>query len=380
MGRNGRTPRITLPVALHLTDQGRYFFNKHPGALSKVHKRGICLDSFQASTLQRLIMADYISILEVEGDGFSGNRRELIDLSKLIIYSSLYGRFNSAVWKDFSSSDMLIQYNRSHPKAPFIKEHLGHGASIDQLSGLAAGEGKKLLDEIAWRASRALEREVRDLDEEERANIRSLAGRYLSNIKSPFWLLLSGSSGHSDFQELTDRIELLLKEFLRKSRISDYVALLIVELLIRSETDLIREAARFLDHPPALKDMLQNSEIRRRLLSAMEKRGRRLRILWKIRGSRHSIGTDNRLEIIIFGSDGDEKRLQEQIVTWKNLDRNKGKPGECYEELCLGSEDPGLLYLNQLEEICLAENIRFESHISRTGEEGTAIRLALHFR
>ncbi len=381
MGRNGKDPRITLPVALQLTDEGRYFFNKHPAGLPKGNSQGICLDSFPASTLQRLIMADYISLVELGGSGFSENRKELIDLSKLIMYSALYGRFNGTVWKAFSRSDILVRYNRSHPKAPFIREHMSHGSSIEHMDGEAAGEAKKLLNEIAWRASTALEREIRDLDEQERRNKHSLAIRYLSNIKSPFWFLFAGSSDRADYQALVDKIEGLLKAFLRKSRISDYIALLLVELVIRSETEIIKHASQQMKNPFDLKTVLQNSDVRKQLLAAMEKQGKSPAVLWKIRGSRYSIGTDNRLEIIILGSDQDEKGLKERVASWKSLDVKKDSPGDFYEELFLSGDDPGLLYLNRIEEICAEENIRFESHASRVGREGSAaIRLALHFR
>ncbi len=384
MERSGKSSVIDLPVSLVLTDDGLFFFSKHQSGRERSSGGGMCLDSFSASTLQRLILAGYISQVEVSLSDFTAKRPELMDVSKLIMYSTLYRHFIDAAWKEISASDIVTGYNRSRAKRPFVREHLDAGGSIYASTAEGAAEARTLLERIAESAVYELKRDEKGLSEEEKKVLSGLGIRYLSNISAPFWLLLAGSGGTAALSDLLNTLRELLLVYMRKANIADYLALLLMEIGVYAEQNLVRRASEELFQGNIDADaIMRNSEARSRVLAEMERKGARVTIVWKIRGRGQSIGTDRRLEIILYNRDSDAESLRRQFENKKGLDTDKHSLSDYYDSiLSSGSgEALGLFYLGYIEEACRKQQIRFESHVSRIDKSDlTAVRLALHFR
>lgn len=384
MERSGKAPVINLPVSLVLTDDGHFFFSKHQGGMERSAGGGICLDSFPAATLQRLILAGYISQVEVSRSDFTAKRSELMDVSKLIMYSTLYRHFVDSAWKYISVSDAVVRYNRSHSKTPFVREHLNGGGPIFSSRAEGRSEACHLLERIADAAVFDIRREDKSLSDEEKERLPGLAIRYLSNISAPFWLLLAGSPDTAGIPGLMNSLRDLLKVYLRKANIADYLALLLMEIGVYAEQNLVRRAATELFKGGIDADaIMRNDEARSRVLAEMERQGARVTIVWKIRGRGTSIGTEKRLEIILYNRDSDAESLRKRFEDHKGIDTERHALSDYYEKLVAagGGEDLGMFYLGYIEEECRRQQIRFESHVSRLDKgDLTAVRLALHFR
>jgi hypothetical protein len=344
----------------------------------------MCLDSFSASTLQRLILAGYISQVEVSRSDFTAKRSEVMDVSKLIVYSILYRHFIDAAWKEISVSDILTGYNRGRTKTPFMREHLDAGGSIYTSAAEGAGEAVKLLEGLAESAVYDLMRTGNGFSEEEKKVFSGLGLRYLSNISAPFWLLLAGSAGTEALPPLLSTLRELLAVYMRKSNIADYLALLLMEIGVYAEQNLVRRASEELFQGNLDADaIMRNSEARSRVLAEMERQGARVTIVWKIRGRGQSIGTDKRLEIILYNRDSDAESLRRQFENKKGLDTDNHSLSDYYDRIVSSGsgEALGLFYLGYIEEACRKHQIRFESHVSRIDKSDlTAVRLVLHFR
>jgi hypothetical protein len=87
---------IDLPVKLVLTEEGTSFFIRKGKNLKKfkladnIEEYGIILDTFTPASLQRMMLVDYISKVEISKSEFMSTRQEVMDISKLIVYSMLY--------------------------------------------------------------------------------------------------------------------------------------------------------------------------------------------------------------------------------------------------------------------------------------------------
>ena len=73
------------------------------------------LDEFTPATIQRLLLIDYISKIEISKPEFVTSRQETMDLSKLIVYSVLYRQYDDYIFHQILSSDVIKKWNRLNP-------------------------------------------------------------------------------------------------------------------------------------------------------------------------------------------------------------------------------------------------------------------------
>lgn len=85
-----KSSQIDLPLRLTFTDEGIHFFRTHNRRLERQYLSdnavgyGITLSRYSASSVQRMIVADYISRIEVVRTAFTVKRSEIMDTSKLV--------------------------------------------------------------------------------------------------------------------------------------------------------------------------------------------------------------------------------------------------------------------------------------------------------
>ena len=114
---------LDLPIKLVLTQEGSTFFIKQNKKLLRftlagnVEEYGISMDSFAPDNLQRLILANYISKIEISQSELVSMRQEIMDLSKLIVFSLLYRQFDLFMFKQILASPVIKKWNRLNPSS-----------------------------------------------------------------------------------------------------------------------------------------------------------------------------------------------------------------------------------------------------------------------
>ena len=63
-----------------------------------IEEYGVSLNNFSPQTIQHMILVGYISKLEISVPEFASCRQDVLDLSKLIVFSLLYKQFDRAVF------------------------------------------------------------------------------------------------------------------------------------------------------------------------------------------------------------------------------------------------------------------------------------------
>ena len=104
-----------------LTEGGTSFFIRKGKNLKKfkladnVEEYGIVLDTFSPASLQRMMLIDYISKVEISKSEFMSTRQEIMDLSKLVVYSMLYRQYDAYIFARVLASDVIKKWNRLNP-------------------------------------------------------------------------------------------------------------------------------------------------------------------------------------------------------------------------------------------------------------------------
>ena len=112
---------LELPLKVALSEEGAASFIRNNKKLSRLkmvdnsEENGVTLESFDPISLQKLILLDYVSKIEVSLPEFTTLRQDVIDFSKLIVFSMLYRQFSKQVQTDLLASEVVKKHNRAHP-------------------------------------------------------------------------------------------------------------------------------------------------------------------------------------------------------------------------------------------------------------------------
>ncbi|NNM66725.1 MAG: hypothetical protein HKM06_01805, partial [Spirochaetales bacterium] len=103
MATEKRKKILELPIKIIFNEEGINFFIKSNKKLNKfkladdVEQYGIFFDSFSPASVQKMLLINYISSIEISRPEFVSKRQEVMDLSKLVTYGTLYRRFDDIV-------------------------------------------------------------------------------------------------------------------------------------------------------------------------------------------------------------------------------------------------------------------------------------------
>jgi hypothetical protein len=187
--------------------------------------------------------------------------------------------------------------------------------------------------------------------------------------------------GADGYEQLLKDIRTSLAEYMEKSKIAEYVSLMVMELAMNAEnSNLKREAKAIFKGAVDMNAVLFDPNIRRQVLDSLERRDDHVYLSWKIGSRNASIGTQGRLQITLFSKESEYRNVKEAFDEKKNADLKKKSLMDFYRELpeSEANTELGLYYLSYLSEACEKVNIKFESLVNQLpGSDLTVITLAL---
>ena len=383
-----KNPQINLPLRLTLTDEGILFFRTHNKRLEKQRLSdntmgyGISLGQYTAASVQRMIVADYVSRIEVVRTAFTVKRSEIMDTSKLIFYGILYKRFNTFVLSRILKTTFVAHWNRANPQKILDETTIKR---FDSNGKLTIGLDEKIgryKNEITVKALALLPESSNP--EEERAKLKMLGMKYLNNVDPFTWYVLSVSEEYGDFDSLFLSIIKNLSTYIEKTKIAEYLSLMIMEFSINAELSQLKQlSSRIYKNKVDINKILSNEIVRTELLKYLDKHQEFLTLSWIIHSTRTSIGTGNRFQVVIFNKDQEYQKLKQDINDKKSVDIRKKSLLDYYQdetEEKMGS-NLGLYYLSFMDEACREQQIYFEANINQLPErELNIITLTLRFQ
>ncbi len=382
---SGKKAVIDLTPQVILTDDGVGFFMDKGYKLSKLtmadgsEQYGVKLAKISPNSFQHMLRIGYLSRLEINRPEFTSVRSDLMDLSKLIIFGFLYKQFDQVLFDMLINSSMIKDWNRANPgniideqtkiNDTFLNSVLSKHA--DQLKSIRKAVVSPLLENIASDSS---------LQADEKNVMIFLADRYLDHTRPFIWFILTKFSSDMEHKELIQKTRKLLELYIRRSRIADYLTLLLMELALSAETlNMMSFAERVYGEGTDTRMLIFDPQKRDALAKAMEKDEANLTVAWRIGNpSSLSIGTENKLELIIYNREAEYLELKEKVEE-KMKSGSSVSLGQFYKSTSAGNAEMGLLYLGYLQEECDKVGMRFTSRVGENRSGVPSITLTVQF-
>ncbi len=387
MGSQERKALIELPVKVVLSDIGTTFFINNKKNLKKfkladnVEEYGIILEKFTPSSLQRMILVDYIVKVEISTCEFMKIRQEVMDIAKLITYSILYRQYDSYIFQRVLSSDVIKNWNRKNP-ANIIDEKTKINDSFlqnvlkEKEKDIAEIKGAILAPMYSF-----ISKNSSLLPDEKNVQLL-LSEKFLNNLRPFTWFIITKFKDSDGYDLLIKNIRTSLAEYMEKAKIAEFVALNIMELVANAEnSNLKREAKAIFKGSIDMNAVLFDPNIRRQVMDSLLRKGELVSVSWKIGSRGSSIGTHGKLQVTIYNKESQYNKMKETIDEKKSADLKKKSLMDFYKELPEGESNTelGLYYLSYLSEACEKVNIKFESLVNQiSGTDLTVITLVLN--
>ena len=381
MSGQERKTVLELPLKLVLTEEGSTVFIRQNKKLTKlkladnVEEYGLALDKFVPPSLQRMLLIDYISKIEISRVEFVSRRQEVMDLSKLIVYGLLYRQFNSDIFSLVLASEMIKRWNRANPQSIIDEKTRFNEGFLQNFLKERERTVLEVREELLAPLRVVITQNSNLLPDEKNVQL-FLSEKFLYNLRPVVWFILVKFRSLEGYDSLLKDIRSWLSKYMEKARIAEYVALMIIELAVHAEnTNLKREAAHLYRGPMDANSVLFEPKIRQRVIEELEKKGEAVYLSWKIGGTSSSIGTQGKLQITLYNRDEEYREIKDNIDSKKQADLKKKSLFDFYKELPQGGGDMdlGLYYLSYLNEACEKVGIKFESLVSQIKESDTTV-------
>ena len=379
---------LNLPLKVILTEEGASHFISHKIKLLRfrladnIEEYGISLNPFSPQSLQNMILVNYISKIEISMSEFVSVRQEVMDLSKVVVYSLLYKQFDRQLFADFIQTDAVQKHNRKNP-TQLIDERTK--MSENQLRQILASQKatvqlakKEILDRV-WKSLM----ENKDYSLEEKNIYLLMTEKFLNRLSLMNWYIITKFYRTEGFSQINIAIRHLLQVYMEKSRVAEYISILVMELALNSEnTNMRKEAKRMFAGIEDVDALIYDPEQREKIVAELKRNHEQVFISWKLGGGSSAIGKQGRLQITLYNKDDEFQEVKENIESKASADTNKKSLIDFYRELPEGQEstDLGLYYLSYLDDACKKVNVKFESIVNQfSSSDLTVINLIFNF-
>lgn len=379
---------LDLPLKLILTEEGASNFISHKKNLKRikladnVEEYGVSLNKFSPQSIQNMLLLEYVSKIEISMSEFVSKRQEVMDLSKLIVYSVLYKQFDREIFQAFISSDCVRRHNRQNP-AQLIDEKTNIGEMklrqlLSSKNGLIEQTRKAILAPI-WKTIMS---NVEYSPEEKNVCLLT-SEKFMNRLGLLNWYIITKFSKDENFSEMLSSIRTLLSRYMDKSKVAEYISVMVMELALNNENANIRkEAQSMYSDREDINTLVLDPDVRKKIVRELESKHEQVFLSWKIGGGSSAIGKQGRLHITLYNKDDEFQEVKENIETKAQADTNKRSLVDFYRELPDGQEgtDLGMYYLSYLDDACKKVNVKFESLVNQFSASGlTVINLIFNF-
>ena len=347
-----------------------------------VEEYGISMNTFAPQSVQRMILLDYISKIEISMPEFASSRQEVMDLSKLVVFSLLYKQFDREVFTGLTDSECIRKHNRSNPSQLIDERTKMSDAQLRtrmaNMDSTIAKARKQILDPL-WTAIL----ENQELSTEEKNVNLLMTEKFLNRMSLLNWFIITKFYGKPGFDEILSRIRSILNNYVEKSNVAEYISVMVMELALNSENTNMRKEARIMYRGiEEVETLIYDPDIRKKIISEMQKKHELVYLSWRLGGGSSSIGKQGRLQITLYNKDDEFQEVKENIETKKSANLNKQSLIDFYRDLPDGQEgtDLGLYYLSYLDDACKKVNVKFESLVNQySASDLTVITLIFNF-
>ena len=379
---------LELPLKIVLTEDGTSNFISHNKKLLRfrladnVEEYGISLNKFSPQSIQSMILLDYISKIEISMSEFVSSRQEVMDLSKVIVYSLLYKQFDRDVYAALIECECVRKHNRANP-SKLIDERTQISdrqlrSSLSTKENVIQTTRKMILDPI-WQAIMS----NNEYSSEEKNIYLLMTEKFLNRLSLMSWYIITSFYKKEGANEMFIAIRNLLNSYMEKSKVAEYISVMVMELALNNEnTNIRKEARNMYGSADDIDALIFDPEVRAKIVKELQRKHELVFLSWKLGGGSKSIGKQGSLSITLYNKDDEFQEVKENIETAKNANNNKKSLIDFYRELPDGQEgtDLGLYYLSYLDDACKKVHVKFESIVNQfSASDLTVINLNFNF-
>ncbi|MCQ2611249.1 MAG: hypothetical protein MJ169_05815 [Treponema sp.] len=384
----GKKLMLDLPLKLILTEDGASNFISHKKNLKRIkladniEEYGVSMEKFSPQSVQNMVMVDYVSKIEISMSEFVSKRQEVMDLSKLIVYSVLYKQFDRELFQAFIGCDCVRKHNRQNPSQ--LIDEKTNISEIKLRSILATKNGlidqtRKTILAPIWKGIMS----NKDYSTEEKNVYLLTTEKFMNRLSLLNWYIITKFSKDDGFSELLSAIRNLLTKYMDKSKVAEYISVMVMELALNNENANIRKEAQtmYSDYDD-INTLILDPDVRRKIVRELEQKHEQVFLSWKIGGGSTSVGKQGRLHITLYNKDDEFQEVKENFESKAAADTNKRSLVDFYQSMPDGQEgtDLGMYYLSYLDDACKKVNVKFESLVNQFTASGlTVINLIFNF-
>ena len=379
---------LDLPLKVVLTEDGASHFISNKKKLLRfrladnVEEYGISMEHFSPMSIQNMILVDYISKIEISMSEFVSRRQEIMDLSKVIVYSILYKQFDRQIFSQMIECDCVRHHNRTNPSQLIDeKTHIPEKQLRNILSfkDNAIQQARQAILEPVWKSIMS----NNDYTPEEKNVYLLMTEKFLNRLNLMNWYIITKFYKTEGFSQIMSILRQSLAQYMDKSKLAEYISVMVIDLALNSENTNMRKEARILYQGIDNADtLIYDPDIRKKIVEELSRKHEFVSLSWKIGGGSTSIGKQGALNITLYNKEDEFQEVKENIESKLSADLNKRSLIDFYRQMPEGEEgtDLGLYYLSYLEDACKKVNVKFESLVNQfTTSDLTVINLKFNF-
>ena len=379
---------IELPLKVILTEDGASNFISNNKKLLRfkladnVDEYGISLNKFSPQSVQSMILLDYISKIEISMSEFVSSRQEVMDLSKVVVYSLLYKQFDREVYNALIQCECVRKHNRQNPshlideKTRMPEKQLR--TILQNKENIIQQTRRSILDPI-WKAIMT----NKDYTDEEKNIYLLMSEKFMNRLGLMNWYIITLFHKSDGANEMFIELRNLLSSYMEKSKVAEYISVMVMELALNNENTNIRKEAKSMYHGvDDIDALIFDPEVRAKIVQELQRKHELVFISWKLGGGSSSIGKQGRLSITLYNKDDEFQEVKENIDNAKSSNTANKTLIDFYRQLPEGQEgtDLGLYYLSYLDDACKKVYVKFESLVNQfSASDLTVITLNFNF-
>ncbi|MCB1166704.1 MAG: hypothetical protein KDK37_07880 [Leptospiraceae bacterium] len=381
----GKDPFVHLPASIIFTPRGLEMVGASP-ALKKVTSRdglpkeGLQSDSYNAQTIQKLVMKSCIEEIYVALPDLLRKRFEIISTNNLIVYGVLYKKLTPSLARTLFESSVVKEYNRKNPKNSIVDLNHISPQKVEQLQKTSPELIEGIKSNLRTLITERILGATNLNEEDQHARVRSLP-RFLDRVDPRIWFVYYVIS-HTGFKSAMERtFASMIYSYLHHTQIATHLSNLLMEFIQNAEKAhferlIVRHG---LADKGAVDYFLRDAENRRKVTALAQKTSQMLELSWTMNPERNTIGQQYRILISISNYGIIDERVSQSLARKMKTNTDGISLASFYgndeEDGKLGA-GLGLLYNSYLEDICRQEGIQYRCNIyPEPKREKTTVRI-----
>ncbi len=376
---------LDLRARVVLCDMGTEFFKNRKIPLQCFEgaegepRYGFRLKAIDVPWIKRLLHSGFIDKAEFPVRELAGVKADIDDLSRLVVYSMIYGHFKAAVIARAVETEVIKKWNRAHPNKSLYAHNAVSPPELRQAMAARSDSIAELKRDIIAPVTRSLAVGQKRSAEEQK-KFASFAKDLVDSLDPLVYFVLL-SSGPEIRKKLMGDITMEILSSIEKTDLADYLTLMVLELMTAAERTTLLEILGSEVPASEIRSRLENPQKRAELLARLPN-GLASAMVWSL-ARRWSLGRWRyRLRLSLHdGSSSfeDSKRLFEERGRLSLGERNLK---EFYDQGTgpYGDDGMGWYYLSFIAEACEKMGVQFEASVKERSSSGTtAVNLVLVF-